>query len=160
MNEFIEKLIGRLEEIKSDNFASAVLNEPYSMGICHTIEKSIEIVNQLAEECKSSIPITHYDLIVKFIESEIERTSSFAEHDTQINIMNYVQQLQEQNNNGWIPCSDRLPETYENVSICQSDGYVNVGWYSLNEFKDMNSILYKDVIAWQPLPAPYQPKGE
>ena len=50
MKEFIEKLIGRFEEEKSDNFVSAVLNEPYSMGICHTIEKSIEIVNQLAEE--------------------------------------------------------------------------------------------------------------
>lgn len=57
MKEFIEKLIGRLEEIKSDNFVSAVLNEPYSMGICHTIEKSIEIVNQLAEEHKDNVMI-------------------------------------------------------------------------------------------------------
>ena len=48
--QFVEKLIERLEEIKTDNFAIAVLNEPYSMGICHTIEKSIKIVNQLAEE--------------------------------------------------------------------------------------------------------------
>ena len=57
MKEFIEKLIGRLEEEKSDNFVSAVLNEPYSMGICHTIEKSIEIVNQLAEEHKDNVMI-------------------------------------------------------------------------------------------------------
>ena len=57
--------------------------------------------------------------------------------------------------NGWIPCSERLPETYDNLLICQSDGYVNVGYYSLGEFKDMDSILYKDVIAWQPLPEPY-----
>ena len=63
-------------------------------------------------------------------------------------------------NDGWIPCSVKLPETYDNLLICQSDGYVNVGYYSLNEFKDMNSIPYKDVIAWQSLPAPYQPKGE
>ena len=159
MKEFIEKLIGRLEEINHTDYGSIGSYESH-VAVRDCLRDVKNIVNQLAEECKSSIPITHYDLIVKFIESEIERTSSFAEHDTQINIMNYVQQLQEQNNNGWIPCSERLPETYENVSICQSDGYVNVGWYSLNEFKDMNSILYKDVIAWQPLPAPYQPKGE
>ena len=60
----------------------------------------------------------------------------------------------------WIPCSERLPETHNNLLICQSDGYVNVGYYSLGEFKDMDSILYKNVIAWQPLPSPYQPKGE
>ena len=64
------------------------------------------------------------------------------------------------NNNGWIPCSERLPDTYNNLLICQSDGYVNVGWYSLNEFKDMNSCPYKNVIAWQPLPESYIPKQE
>lgn len=61
--------------------------------------------------------------------------------------------------NKWIPCSERLPNTYNNLLICQSDGYVNVGYYSLNEFKDINSYLYKDVIAWQPLPEPYK-EGE
>ena len=62
------------------------------------------------------------------------------------------------NANRWIPCSERLPTKYDNLLICQSDGYVNVGYYSLNGFKDMNSYPYKDVIAWQPLPEPY--KGE
>ena len=58
----------------------------------------------------------------------------------------------------WIPCSKRLPTNYDNLLICQSDGYVNVGYYSLNEFKDVNSYPYKDVVAWMPLPEPY--KGE
>ena len=68
MKEFIDKLISRLEEIKSDNFASAVLNEPYSMGICHTIEKSIKIVNQLAEEYK---PKSNADKIRNMSDEEL-----------------------------------------------------------------------------------------
>lgn len=58
----------------------------------------------------------------------------------------------------WIPCSERLPNNHDNILINQSDGYVNVGYYSLNYFKDVNSYPYKDVIAWMPLPEPY--KGE
>ena len=61
--------------------------------------------------------------------------------------------------NGWIPCSERLPDTYDNLLICQSNGYVGVGYSTLKEFRDLNSYPYDDVIAWQPLPAPYQ-KGE
>ena len=60
----------------------------------------------------------------------------------------------------WIQCSERLPNTYDNLLVCQSDGYVNVGYYSLNEFKDVNSYPYKDVIAWQPLPEPYKEAGD
>ena len=67
-----------------------------------------------------------------------------------------VKQEAEKYNNGWIPCSEQLPENSNNILICLSDGYVNVGYYSSKEFRDMNSYLYKDVIAWQPLPEPYK----
>lgn len=83
-----------------------------------------------------------------------------------------VQGIAEEYNNGWIPCSDRLP----NVSRCRVtvkydmevgnpvydtlDAYFEryQGGYI---FKDnwMNDIT-NSVIAWQPLPEPYQPKGE
>ncbi len=57
---------------------------------------------------------------------------------------------------GWIPCKDRLPETRNNILVCQSDGYVSVGYYSWDRaFLDLNSIPFDDVIAWQPLPEPY-----
>lgn len=75
------------------------------------------------------------------------------------NAISIVDEVAQEYNNGWILCSERLPETYDNLLICQSDGYVNVGYCSLNEFRDMNSYLYKDVIAWQPLPAPYKEGG-
>jgi hypothetical protein len=57
---------------------------------------------------------------------------------------------------GWIPCKDRLPETRNNILVCQSDGYVSVGYYSWDRaFLDLNSIPFNDVIAWRELPEPY-----
>lgn len=57
---------------------------------------------------------------------------------------------------GWIPCKDRLPETRNNILVCQSDGYVSVGYYSWDRaFLDLNSIPFDDVIAWRELPEPY-----
>lgn len=88
---------------------------------------------------------------------EIYDERSFGRYSELGIISNIIERLAEENKGGWIPISERLPETYDNVLICQRDGYVNVAWYSLKEFKDMNSYPYKDVIAWQPLPEPYLP---
>ena len=55
----------------------------------------------------------------------------------------------------WIPCSERLPDTRNNVLICQNDGYVSIGYYSQEKFLDLNSYPFNEVIAWQPLPEEY-----
>ena len=177
MKEFIDKLISRLEEIPVENQCSKCphkakcdeiqenINNEFT-DLCGATIKALalEIVNQLAEEYKSSISITDYDLIIKFIESEIERTSSFAEHDTQINIMNYVQQLQEQNNNGWIPCSERLPSKEEIEEWATFLVTIRVrGKYDIMDFclfgTDGKWLVSEDreVIAWK-RQTPYQPK--
>lgn len=68
----------------------------------------------------------------------------------------------------WIPCSERLPETNGVYSITRkiSDGeyrwYISDSayfdgqntWHSDNRVNHDREYL-KDVIAWQPLPAPY-----
>ena len=77
-----------------------------------------------------------------------------------------VHEVAEEYNNGWIPCSERLPEEpeegltdldecdeyiamIENADIPTALNYVGNGeWYRDGEF-------YK-VIAWQPLPEPYE----
>lgn len=79
-----------------------------------------------------------------------------------------VQEVAKEYNNGWIPCSERLPERR---------GYYLATWMSGNEvigfmgepiverlyFKgkewSVQNAAHRRVIAWQPLPAPYQ-KGE
>lgn len=67
-----------------------------------------------------------------------------------------MEQSAEDCGGGWIPCKDRLPETRNNILVCQSDGYVSVGYYSWDRaFLDLNSIPFNDVIAWRELPEPY-----
>lgn len=80
-----------------------------------------------------------------------------------------VKQAAEEYSNAWIPCSERMPDVPEGIEDdecpefivtikgankattlkCASDGT----W-----FDDLGYSY--DVIAWQPLPALYQPKGE
>lgn len=66
--------------------------------------------------------------------------------------------------NGWVPCSERLPEAHKNVLVCENDGEIHLCRYNGNMkrfFYDGSDwdIKLGEVIAWQPLPAPYQ-KGE
>lgn len=56
---------------------------------------------------------------------------------------------------GWIACKERLPDTRNNVLICQNDGYISIGYYSQEKFLDLNSYPFSEVIAWQSLPEAY-----
>ena len=94
-----------------------------------------------------------------------------------------VQEVAEEYKGGWIPCSERLPEesgyylvTYHDCSNGNflpkyDDIYVRrlhyqiserfTGWnYPRNVSNRVEHDCHKEVIAWQPLPEPYQPKGE
>ena len=90
--------------------------------------------------------------------------------------LNIANELTEEYNNGWIPCSERLPQESEPVcTLCEvvnvmlKDGIVTSGWcnrylekwYVLDHYHDYPlPYEYKDVIAWQPLPQPYKPHQE
>lgn len=77
-------------------------------------------------------------------------------------------------NNGWIPVSERLPDRNKPVlcwvrstTIASGETYIigscdNEFWF-LQTYEIGNHsfpVKYYEVIAWQPLPEPYQPKGE
>ena len=81
-----------------------------------------------------------------------------------------VKQEAEQYNNGWIQCSVELPKQPEEnpvfdnkplelylVSVKNADYPIRAFWNG-KFFTDGWSKV--DVIAWQPFPEPYQPKGE
>ena len=74
-----------------------------------------------------------------------------------------VQEVAEEYNNGWIPCSIDLSKEKDGmVLICCEDGNVMTGKHS--EFSDtwykgdMYAVGGSNVIAWQPLPEPYKEK--
>ena len=60
----------------------------------------------------------------------------------------------------WIPCSVRLP--LENARVLVTNGErVNVGWVDKDNYPywmlEEDGCNYSDIIAWMPLPTPYQP---
>lgn len=58
---------------------------------------------------------------------------------------------------GWIPCSERLPENAMNVIAQFSDGTVTELRYAGNGiFEGIYEYSTKVVIAWMPLPEPYK----
>lgn len=96
-------------------------------------------------------------------------------------IQETVKEIKENNNNGWIPCSERLPEepeeapteeatieelildgkikeynvTIEGANISTTLYYAGNGYWYDEVIED-----YFPVIAWQPLPELYEQKGE
>ena len=72
MKEFIEKLIGRLEEYKKKAYVTGIINNAYEFGACNAMDSAIKIVNQLAEEynndgwipCSKQLPPHSDDLLL------------------------------------------------------------------------------------------------
>lgn len=65
--------------------------------------------------------------------------------------------LEKQINNGWIPCSERLPKQDEEVLITDATGHVRLMWIVGDRFENIgNSVEFDFVVAWQHLPQPYE----
>ena len=62
---------------------------------------------------------------------------------------------------GWIPCSERLPEKGELVLVTVWND-VTIAWRNIYGGWDSAEDMYEkgDVIAWMPLPNPYREDGE
>ena len=78
-----------------------------------------------------------------------------------------VQEVAEEYNNGWIACSEKLPELRQDVLVTvKYTGFMGMHgyWIKTGHMEAENDwwgdCAGGDVIAWQPLPEPYQPKGE
>ena len=107
MKEFVEKLIEWLEELQEIEgkkcYEYAKLNmgdyvEKYNHGECCYI-KAIQIVNQLAEEYK------HCCLCYSGIPCEYQNKNAILPNALLAD------------KNGWIPCSERLPEEGQDVLV-------------------------------------------
>lgn len=90
-------------------------------------------------------------------------------------LANYMDVLEKQMTNGWIPVSKRFPKTDEDVLVCNSQGTMEIGYYHIDntyyptEYADSNEtgwynenddVLDFEPIAWMPLPEPYKAESE
>ena len=75
-----------------------------------------------------------------------------------------VQEVAEEYNNGWIPCSERLSEEYGDYLVWWTD-ITRKQYYEIVEYEPNNGWIGEipqavegiySVIAWQPLPEPYK----
>ena len=75
----------------------------------------------------------------------------------------FIDEVAAEYNSGWIPCSERLPEKCNRVLA-----YTDAGGYYIAHINGCGKFVCtaecvstvienSDVIAWQPLPDPYQP---
>ena len=75
-----------------------------------------------------------------------------------------VKQEAENYNNGWIPCSERLPDdfmSFEYLTIRKGHTLATITYYCVVNHKwylSRNSSKEIDVIAWMELPSAYRPK--
>ena len=177
MKEFIEKLIGRLEE---KPVPSIGVGKDYIInGNAIPKKRVVEIVNELAEEYSKD---KDWETTRRFLDekyfSKIRELSEKYNHPCEDIPIDFVWvfgliekiegQLAEEYNNGWIPCETgcKMPNEATRVWLSFTTpfaSFVKSAWYINGHFEWDNCRRVKETpMAWKPyvVPAPYQPKGE
>ena len=138
-------------------------------------EECFEIVNQVAEEYKSNDDLISRSALIKALTNvevsfylEDGQTSDTYDGTTIVDIIE--EQPTVSINDGWILCSVKMPEEPEigmrdieclqeyNVMIEGADAATTLYYAGDGEWYDFITESFYKVIAWQPLPEPYQPK--
>ena len=156
MKEFIDKLIGRLEELRIDksNYFGVlnIVAEKYDRAN-EMLDDAIEIAKELAEEyipcTKPCADCEAYDLVK-------HNCPKFCKV-----IKETVEELAEEYNNGWIPCSNKLPDKYGEYLCCDKYGEYIIGYPTARVSSDDYYVeteheIMNNCIAWQPLPEAYK----
>ena len=179
----VDKVVYEFEsfaKLAEDRWTNGASEHAYQEHKCWV--KAIEIVKQEAEQYQSSeIGFISKTEVLTLIE-EIKCNDDIPKnYGTLLDIMRMIRNMPTVDNtdNGWIPCSERLPEesgyylvTYHDWSDGNflpkyNDTYVRrlhyqisehfVGWnYPKNVDDRAENDCHKEVIAWQLLPEPYK----
>ena len=116
-----------------------------------------------------------FDKILERLEREIAGKPTPDEYNNGINrAYSIVREVEEEfatdtnvRTNGWIACSERLPEIDGNTSdivlVCGSNGFQymafwcdDLKWRFCECGMAKNPILWTEIVAWQPLPEPFK----
>lgn len=89
-----------------------------------------------------------FENIIERVEADVRHTFDGCINKRYVNRI--VSEVAEEYNNGWVPCSEKLPSGLDFVLYTHKDGEVDI--CSIEYFYD-----YLDrFTAWQPLPEPYK----
>lgn len=129
MKEFIDKLIERLEEKKSEHLHDEEVTQglgkinlaSFCSAKARALDGAIEIVNELAEEYKDKD--VNGDLISR--RELIEKVQIYFSENRihQNDLAEVIVNLPTVHNNGWILCSERLPQVETEVYIVAKRKY-------------------------------------
>ncbi len=155
MNEFIEKLIERLEELETYAFTK------YPGGSSHrAYSNSIEIVKSLAAEyndgwipCSERLPTVETEVLIVATRKWRDGTVKYI-----ITTAMYEDGTVLENDSCWNwECIDGEWNEEEECYIIPEGWWENKHYNGYDEF---NNAVDDEVIAWQLLPKPYREKGE
>ena len=137
MNEAFEKILEKLEEYEYENL----------------VEHDSETANHCKQDCNdvNDCTLCVWDKAIEIVKQEAEKFG------TDINVVS----------NGWIPCSERLPEidgnTSDTVLVCGSNGFLymafwcdDLQWRFCECGMAKEPVLWTEIVAWQPLPEPFK----
>lgn len=187
MKEAFEKLKERLEaEIK--DFISCIPDGDYLRGNVNFSVAARNIVSEVEAECLKN-PVYQYAMVyaknlVQFGVDVRDKLDSAVAQSIALNRA-YIKGVDDERKrmyeaefgkdinalgNGWIPCSERLPENMQQClttakiyfvpdHVDEPDNYIGV---ELNTYSEnFGWLMNPNVIAWMPLPSPFKPeKGE
>lgn len=91
-------------------------------------------------------------------EENCESEESCCENKAFMKAIEIVRKAAAEYNNGWILCSERLPENNQEVIACFAHGTVTTLQFYDNRFHGIYDYDEKVIVAWKPLPEPYQPE--
>ena len=136
MKKSIEKIIEKLEEYRDENL----------------VEHDSEMANHCKQDCNdiNDCTLCVWDKAIEIVKQEAEKFVP----DTNVG------------NNGWIPCSEKLPELRQDVLVTvKYTGFMGMhGYWIQTGHMEAENDWWGDcaggeVIAWQPLLKPFQ-KGD
>ena len=159
MKKVFEKIIEKLEEelkLADEEKLRCTRENPLQFdsakGYANGVANAIEIIKQEAEQ---------YEECYKDY-GECEAYNKEKHHCPKFCkvIKETVKEIEE-NNNGWISCSERLPKYGEVVMCSCTNGGITISCITHRGEKQSKIVRFgqHSVIAWQPLPKPFQ-KGE
>ena len=124
-------------------------------------EKIIEKQEELFQELNVIEVLSHVDFD-SAIQNSLENFLKAITNEA----IEIVKQEAEQYNNGWIPCSEKLPDVRQDVLVTvKYTGFMGMhGYWIKTGHMEAENDWWGDcaggeVIAWQPLPKPFQKGG-